>query len=43
MLHRGTGVPATTDSVFLAGSLAKPYTATLVMQTPTCSGNCWPS
>ncbi|RZQ62365.1 serine hydrolase domain-containing protein [Amycolatopsis suaedae] len=32
VLHRGTGVPATPDSVFLAGSLAKPYTATLVMQ-----------
>ncbi|MEO3871090.1 serine hydrolase domain-containing protein [Nonomuraea sp. B12E4] len=32
VLHRGTGVAATTDSVFLAGSLAKVYTATLVMQ-----------
>ncbi|MGP4017145.1 serine hydrolase domain-containing protein [Saccharopolyspora sp. 5N708] len=32
VLHRGTGVEVTTDSVFLAGSLAKPYTATLVMQ-----------
>ncbi|MFI6597472.1 serine hydrolase domain-containing protein [Nonomuraea sp. NPDC050536] len=32
VLHRGTGVTATTDSVFLAGSLAKAYTATLVMQ-----------
>ncbi|MEO3888884.1 serine hydrolase domain-containing protein [Nonomuraea sp. B5E05] len=31
-LHRGTGVEVTTDSVFLAGSLAKIYTATLVMQ-----------
>ncbi|MFI6903103.1 serine hydrolase domain-containing protein [Nonomuraea sp. NPDC050394] len=32
LLHRGTGVRATPDSVFLAGSLAKVYTATLVMQ-----------
>ncbi|MGP4102547.1 serine hydrolase domain-containing protein [Nonomuraea sp. KM90] len=32
VLHRGTGVEVTTDSVFLAGSLAKVYTATLVMQ-----------
>ncbi|TDD50136.1 serine hydrolase domain-containing protein [Saccharopolyspora elongata] len=32
VLHRGTGVSATPDSVFLAGSLAKTYTATLVMQ-----------
>ncbi|SDL83906.1 serine hydrolase domain-containing protein [Nonomuraea jiangxiensis] len=32
VLHRGTGVTATTDSLFLAGSLAKVYTATLVMQ-----------
>ncbi|TDD73824.1 serine hydrolase domain-containing protein [Actinomadura rubrisoli] len=32
VLHRETGVEATTDSVFLVGSLAKPYTATLVMQ-----------
>lgn len=32
LLHRGTGVEVTPDSVFLAGSLAKTYTATLVMQ-----------
>ncbi|MFD1545141.1 serine hydrolase domain-containing protein [Nonomuraea guangzhouensis] len=32
VLHRGTGVEATTDSVFLSGSIAKVYTATLVMQ-----------
>ncbi|MFI0819180.1 serine hydrolase domain-containing protein [Streptomyces sp. NPDC021098] len=32
VLHRGTGVEATTDSVFQLGSLAKTYTATLVMQ-----------
>ncbi|MCG5220161.1 serine hydrolase domain-containing protein [Streptosporangium sp. KLBMP 9127] len=32
LLHRGTGVEATTDSVFLAGSIAKVYTATLIMQ-----------
>ncbi|MEV0616412.1 serine hydrolase domain-containing protein [Nonomuraea sp. NPDC050404] len=32
VLHRGTGVEVTTDSLFLAGSVAKPYTATLVMQ-----------
>ncbi|MFI6294580.1 serine hydrolase domain-containing protein [Nonomuraea sp. NPDC050790] len=32
LLHRGTGVAATPGSVFLAGSLAKVYTATLVMQ-----------
>ncbi|MEO3796927.1 serine hydrolase domain-containing protein [Nonomuraea sp. B10E15] len=32
VLHRGTGVEVTTDSVFLAGSLAKAYTATLVMR-----------
>jgi CubicO group peptidase (beta-lactamase class C family) len=32
VLHRGTGVETTTDSVFLAGSVAKIYTATLVMQ-----------
>ncbi|MFC4118049.1 serine hydrolase domain-containing protein [Nonomuraea zeae] len=32
VLHQGTGVEVTTDSVFLVGSLAKPYTATLVMQ-----------
>ncbi|MFG3408901.1 serine hydrolase domain-containing protein [Streptomyces sp. NPDC048142] len=32
VLHRGTGVEATTDSVFLSGSVAKVYTATLVMQ-----------
>lgn len=32
LLHRGTGVEATTDSVFQSGSIAKVYTATLVMQ-----------
>lgn len=32
ILHRGTGVVTTTDSVFQAGSIAKVYTATLVMQ-----------
>jgi CubicO group peptidase (beta-lactamase class C family) len=32
VLHRGTGVEVTTDSVFQAGSIAKAYTATLVMQ-----------
>ncbi|MEU5421973.1 serine hydrolase domain-containing protein [Streptomyces sp. NPDC020799] len=31
VLHRGTGVEATTDSVFQLGSIAKVYTATLVM------------
>lgn len=31
VLHRGTGVKVTTDSVFLSGSIAKVYTATLVM------------
>ncbi|MEU9337977.1 serine hydrolase [Streptomyces sp. NPDC048290] len=32
VLHRGTGVAATTDSVFQMGSIAKIYTATLVMR-----------
>lgn len=32
VLHRGTGVRATTDSVFQTGSIAKVYTATLIMQ-----------
>ncbi|MGW0801512.1 serine hydrolase domain-containing protein [Nonomuraea sp. NPDC002799] len=32
VLHRGTGVAATTDSVFQLGSIAKIYTATLIMQ-----------
>ncbi|MCP2166819.1 serine hydrolase domain-containing protein [Goodfellowiella coeruleoviolacea] len=32
VLHRGTGVAATTDSLFLSGSLAKVYTATVVLQ-----------
>ncbi|MBN6057710.1 beta-lactamase family protein [Nonomuraea sp. RK-328] len=32
VLHRGTGVEVTTDSVFLSGSIAKVYTATLVMR-----------
>ncbi len=32
MLHRGTGVSTTPDSIFQSGSIAKVYTATLVMQ-----------
>jgi CubicO group peptidase (beta-lactamase class C family) len=32
VLHRRTGVEATTDSVFQMGSIAKVYTATLIMQ-----------
>lgn len=32
VLHRGTGVEATTDSVFQMGSIAKIYTSTLIMQ-----------
>ncbi|UNO41131.1 serine hydrolase domain-containing protein [Streptomyces sp. MST-110588] len=32
VLHRGTGVEVTTDSVFQLGSIAKVYTATLVMR-----------
>ncbi|MBM7170176.1 beta-lactamase family protein [Streptomyces sp. G44] len=32
ILHRGTGVEATTDSVFQMGSIAKIYTATLIMR-----------
>ncbi|MFI0738192.1 serine hydrolase domain-containing protein [Streptomyces sp. NPDC021100] len=32
LLHRGTGVAATPDSVFQLGSIAKIYTATLVVQ-----------
>lgn len=32
VLHRGTGVAATTDSVFQLGSIAKVYTATLIMR-----------
>ncbi|MFJ2741743.1 serine hydrolase domain-containing protein [Streptomyces sp. NPDC087440] len=32
LLHRGTGVETTTDSVFQLGSIAKLYTATLVMR-----------
>ncbi|GAA3801318.1 serine hydrolase domain-containing protein [Nocardioides panacisoli] len=32
VLHRGTGVEATTDSVFQIGSITKLWTATLVMQ-----------
>lgn len=32
VLHRGTGVEVTADSVFLSGSIAKVYTATLVMR-----------
>lgn len=32
VLHRGTGVAATTDSVFQVGSITKIHTATLVLQ-----------
>lgn len=32
VLHRGTGVPVSTDSVFQVGSITKIHTATLVMQ-----------
>ncbi|MCC8246183.1 serine hydrolase domain-containing protein [Saccharothrix luteola] len=32
VLHRGTGVEATTDSLFQIGSITKLYTATLIMQ-----------
>ncbi|MFE7741580.1 serine hydrolase domain-containing protein [Nocardia sp. NPDC057455] len=32
VLHRGTGVPVTTDAVFQVGSITKIHTATLVMQ-----------
>ena len=32
LLHRGTGVEATTDSVFQVGSITKIHTATLVMR-----------
>ncbi len=32
VLHRGTGVETTTDSVFQLGSVAKIYTATLIMR-----------
>ncbi|PRY38782.1 serine hydrolase domain-containing protein [Umezawaea tangerina] len=32
VLHRGTGVAVTADSVFQVGSISKVYTATLVMQ-----------
>ncbi|WP_367127325.1 serine hydrolase domain-containing protein [Saccharothrix sp. HUAS TT1] len=32
VLHRGTGVPVTTDSLFQIGSITKLYTATLIMQ-----------
>ncbi|GCD40477.1 serine hydrolase domain-containing protein [Streptomyces paromomycinus] len=32
VLHRGTGVETTTDSVFQMGSIAKVYTATLIMR-----------
>ncbi|MDC7337999.1 serine hydrolase [Streptomyces lydicus] len=32
VLHRGTGVEVTTDSVFQSGSIAKVYTSTLIMR-----------
>ncbi|WP_280448974.1 serine hydrolase domain-containing protein [Nocardia brasiliensis] len=32
VLHRGTGVPVTTDAVFLCGSVAKVYTATMIVR-----------
>lgn len=32
VLHRGTGVATTTDSIFQLGSITKIYTATLIMQ-----------
>lgn len=32
VLHKGTGVEATTDSLFQVGSITKVYTATLIMQ-----------
>ncbi|MEU6713589.1 serine hydrolase domain-containing protein [Nonomuraea sp. NPDC046802] len=32
VLHRGTGVEVTTDSIFQSGSIAKVYTATLIMR-----------
>ncbi|GAA2399050.1 hypothetical protein GCM10010191_02320 [Actinomadura vinacea] len=32
VLHRGTGVEVTTDSVFQSGSIAKVYTATMIMR-----------
>ncbi|WP_433309103.1 serine hydrolase domain-containing protein [Micromonospora sp. CA-269861] len=32
VLHRGTGTAVTPDSVFLSGSIAKVYTATLIMR-----------
>jgi CubicO group peptidase (beta-lactamase class C family) len=32
VLHMGTGVDATPDSVYMLGSVAKVYTATLAMQ-----------
>lgn len=32
VLHRGTGVEATTDSVFQVGSIAKIYTASVIMR-----------
>lgn len=31
VLHRGTGVAATTDALFQIGSITKPYTASLIM------------
>ncbi len=32
VLHRGTGVPVTPDAVFQSGSVAKVYTATMIMK-----------
>lgn len=32
VLHRGTGVAATTDTIFQSGSIAKVYTATVIMR-----------
>src|SRR4051794_13761958 len=38
VLHRGTGVAATVDSVFQIGSISKVYTATLVLQLAEAGG-----
>lgn len=32
VLHRGTGVPVTPDAIFQSGSVAKVYTATMIMK-----------